>query len=392
MPDISYVQSGAGDWTALVHGDTLLVVDLKSGHPAIERLWELIVGASAPGAIIDELISEGISAAPAFVLLAGADRTAATAIVRGSTELRAHGEGGDRKIDGTGVSSWVEQVVDVAGGFEFELKAGARRTHPLPLGSGVVSASRITSAGPTSPTEESNDAPESNPAPTAAPLGVSPSVDIEATLAGQTTSTPPPVVIAAPPPAHADETTGYDHLFGETVFRNVEDAAIRSDDVDAEPSPAPGPPTDGGDHDGHTIMVSDLAALRARRRAAKAPAAPAPEPPRLFLQLSTGGTEWLDQPLVIGRAPSAARVRPGRVPRLVSMNTPNQDISRTHAEIAAEGGTVVVTDLHSSNGTTITLPGKPAQRLRPGEPAAVIVGTVIDLGDGATLTVCEASQ
>jgi pSer/pThr/pTyr-binding forkhead associated (FHA) protein len=73
------------------------------------------------------------------------------------------------------------------------------------------------------------------------------------------------------------------------------------------------------------------------------------------------------------------------------MNTPNQDISRTHAQITAEGGTVVVTDLHSSNGTLVTLPGKPAQKLRPGEPSAVIVGTIIDLGDGATLTVCESA-
>ena len=73
------------------------------------------------------------------------------------------------------------------------------------------------------------------------------------------------------------------------------------------------------------------------------------------------------------------------------MNTPNQDISRTHVEVSVEGGTVVVTDLHSSNGTTVTLPGMPSQRLRPGEPAAVILGAIIDLGDGATLTVCEKS-
>jgi len=73
------------------------------------------------------------------------------------------------------------------------------------------------------------------------------------------------------------------------------------------------------------------------------------------------------------------------------MNTPNQDISRTHAQITAEGGTVVVTDLHSSNGTMITLPGRAAQKLRPGEPATIIVGTVIDLGDGATLTLSESS-
>jgi hypothetical protein len=49
----------------------------------------------------------------------------------------------------------------------------------------------------------------------------------------------------------------------------------------------------------------------------------------------------------------------------------------------------VVTDLHSKNGTSVLLPGKSAQKLRPGEPTSVIVGTVVDLGGGLTLTVDE---
>jgi hypothetical protein len=60
-------------------------------------------------------------------------------------------------------------------------------------------------------------------------------------------------------------------------------------------------------------------------------------------------------------------------------------------QVAVEGGTVVVTDLHSRNGTMVQLPGKAPQQLRAGEPTPVTVGTVIDLGDGATLTVGEDS-
>jgi pSer/pThr/pTyr-binding forkhead associated (FHA) protein len=74
---------------------------------------------------------------------------------------------------------------------------------------------------------------------------------------------------------------------------------------------------------------------------------------------------------------------------LVTMTTPEQDISRSHVRVSVEGGTVVVTDLHSRNGTHIVLPGKPPQKLRAGDPTAVIVGTLIDLGDGAVLTVRE---
>ena len=46
------------------------------------------------------------------------------------------------------------------------------------------------------------------------------------------------------------------------------------------------------------------------------------------------------------------------------VGTADQDISRTHARVALEGGTVVVTDLHSRNGTLVALPGKEPQKLR----------------------------
>jgi hypothetical protein len=59
-------------------------------------------------------------------------------------------------------------------------------------------------------------------------------------------------------------------------------------------------------------------------------------------------------------------------------------------QFAVEGGTVVVTDLHSRNGTTITLPGKTPQLLRQGESTSVLVGTVVDLGGGVTITVGHA--
>jgi pSer/pThr/pTyr-binding forkhead associated (FHA) protein len=84
-----------------------------------------------------------------------------------------------------------------------------------------------------------------------------------------------------------------------------------------------------------------------------------------------------------------SKVSGGQVPRLVSLGSADQDISRNHVQFQVEGDTVVVTDLHSRNGTIVVLPGKPPQKLRQGEPTAVIVGTVVDLGGGVTLTVCE---
>ncbi|MCU1578459.1 MAG: hypothetical protein JWP19_663 [Rhodoglobus sp.] len=395
----------------LCHVSTVLAIDLPKGSDRVDALWKLVRSEAAPGVLLDEVIRSGLSSAPNFVLVGGGAGSQTRVLVRGSALLRVSSPTGEREISGEGVSSWIEQVLDGISGYELQLKSMPAATTFLPLESGVVRAvalragSYSTSAS-VGPAIQAPAKPAA--APKAQPVDISkkmPVSDLEATLAGQTTTISAESLaepVAPSPAVGASDSSGYDHLFGETVVRKVEDAAVReSDSIEsgmlvgppppASGSPAPAPQDLEGDHDGHTVMVSDIAALRARRKAARA-AAPAPEPPvpTLYLELSTGGREQLDQPLIIGRAPSASRVPGGRVPRLVSMNTPNQDISRTHAQITAEGGTVVVTDLHSSNGTMVTLPGKPAQKLRPGEPSAVIVGTIIDLGDGATLTVCES--
>lgn len=389
----------------------MLAIDLGEGSERVNALWNLVRSEASPGVILDEVVRSGLSAAPQFVLVGGGAGSQTTVLVRGSAVLRVSGLAGEREISGEGVSSWVEQVLDTTNGFELQVAPIPRGIGFLPLESGVVRAASLKLG--TAPGQAHLDTPTPVRARRATVAKVEhadvvaeiPALDLEATLAAeQTTSMPVEPESAGHGstvtiPAEAADVSGYDHLFGETVVRKVEDAAVREIGtgesgilVGPPPSSAPVEAEEvAGDHDGHTVMVSDLAALRAKRKAARS-AAPLAEPPAptLYLELSTGGREQLDQPLIIGRAPSASRVPGGKVPRLVSMNTPNQDISRTHAQISSEGGTVVVTDLHSSNGTTVILPGKAPQKLRPGEPSAVIVGTVIDLGDGATLTVCES--
>ncbi len=389
----------------------MLAIDLPGESDRIGPLWELVRSEALSSAILDEVVRAGLASAPHFVLVSSSSETITTVLVRGSVVIRIAGQAGDREISGAGVSSWVEQVVDASSGYEFQIGSRSASSALLPLASGVVRADALQSSNYCGHGIAEAPIPESVPVQPPKPHApvllhtkeshAQPATelagDLEATLAAQTMTVSPTPLAPPAPPRNTGDGSSYDHLFGETVFRKVEDAAVREPEgAEIGPligsPPAPPQDDDGGDHDGHTVMVSDLAALRAKRKAARATApVPLPQLPTLYLELSTGGREQLDQPLIIGRAPSASRVPGGNVPRLVSMNTPNQDISRTHAQITAEGGTVVVTDLHSSNGTTITLPGKPAQKLRPGEPSAVIVGTVIDLGDGATLTVCESS-
>ncbi|NNC11017.1 FHA domain-containing protein [Planctomonas sp. JC2975] len=239
--------------------------------------------------------------------------------------------------------------------------------------------------------------------------------DLEATVTGGD-------AVEADRPAASErpnETTGYDHLFGATLMRGVNDAAVRPESeegdeaggaapsVSAMIAPAPigsassstlseSAPAPLGDHDGLTVMSGDIAALRSAAGAASAPepapvVSPAPTAEGGFtLRLPDGSSEPIDGMVVVGRAPSVSKMGGGKVPRLVTVDSVEHDISRNHVQLTIEGGTVVVTDLHSRNGTLIALPGKTPQKLRAGEPTSVIAGTTIDLGSGVTLDVVQA--
>jgi hypothetical protein len=258
---------------------------------------------------------------------------------------------GERSISGENVTTWAEQSFAGMTGFTLTVPGGN-------WGSGTA---QEPPAGP-APTKPAATAP--------AKPKTRPAVDLENTIV-------PTAESEAAAPA------GYDYLFGETVIRNVSDAAVL---------PPGDEPESSGDHDGHTVLTSDLAKLRGRRKPAAASAAPVPVPvpvAKLSVVLPDGSAELLDQPILIGRAPSASQVPGGKLPRLVTIGGDDPDISRTHVRIVDEGGTVVVTDLHSRNGTLTTLPGKSQQKLRDGEPTSVIPGTIIDLGGGITLAVKE---
>ncbi|HET6758130.1 MAG TPA: FHA domain-containing protein [Propionibacteriaceae bacterium] len=105
------------------------------------------------------------------------------------------------------------------------------------------------------------------------------------------------------------------------------------------------------------------------------------------LRASDGTSAELDRPILIGRAPSTDRSN-SRAPRLMTVPSPNHDISRAHLEVAPDGWQIVVTDLNSTNGTILVRPGgADRQQLAPGEPVPVQVGSVIELGDGVSVLI-----
>ena len=95
----------------------------------------------------------------------------------------------------------------------------------------------------------------------------------------------------------------------------------------------------------------------------------------------------LDAPALIGRQPVSPRIAIGGVPRLVRVPSPGREVSSTHIELRQQGASVIVTDLRSTNGTIVSIPGSSSQKLRQGESLVVSPGTVVDIGDGNTVEI-----
>ncbi|WP_213814018.1 FHA domain-containing protein [Glaciihabitans sp. dw_435] len=114
------------------------------------------------------------------------------------------------------------------------------------------------------------------------------------------------------------------------------------------------------------------------------PVAPAPPAaPAMFYRFRISRTAIpLDLPAYIGRAPHHPRIAADRMPRLVRVPSPLQEVSSSHLEIRQLGMTVVVTDLKSTNGTIVSVPGTQPRKLRQSESLVVSPGTLIDIGDG----------
>ncbi len=354
--------AGDGGWLAIAAGKRLLAVP---GLDDVVTAWNALMGADGFQAAVDLLTSGGLAATPPFALVeweAGAD---ARLIIRGDVTVTVTDDGGEQQLTAAGVSTWVERILTGVTAIAVTVPGATpvgERVLPLALGAALVAA--VSTAGASDGSVAADAAPQ--------PLDEA-TVVVDVDESGQ----------AQPEPA---DDRGYDYLFGDTVYRSVSEAAVIVPDPDSDSDPEL-----PGDHDGQTVLTSDLARARGARtsRTATPKAAAAPATQFVLVPSTTGAREPLAGTVVIGRSPSANKVSGGIIPKLLMLGNGDQDISRNHAQVSVEGNTAVVTDLHSKNGTTIILPGKDAQRLRPGEPTTIIAGTVIDLGGGITLTLDE---
>ena len=106
----------------------------------------------------------------------------------------------------------------------------------------------------------------------------------------------------------------------------------------------------------------------------------APRPLLGRLRLPTGETVPFDRGVVLGRKPVPVNPH-APLPHLVAVPQEASFVSRMHLQIELDGWLVICRDLGSRGGTTLTMPGRPPERLRPMEPHVLEPGCRVSLSD-----------
>lgn len=130
------------------------------------------------------------------------------------------------------------------------------------------------------------------------------------------------------------------------------------------------------------VAAEPLARAAAPADPPPAAAAEPPASPALVAELPNGHRVEADRPIYLGRRPSAPRYADPDTTRLVTLESPARQVSATHLELRAVGATLVASDLHSTNGTIVALPGVTPQLLVAGGSLVLTEGSVLDLGEG----------
>ncbi|MCS3492508.1 hypothetical protein M2368_001511 [Arthrobacter sp. JUb119] len=109
---------------------------------------------------------------------------------------------------------------------------------------------------------------------------------------------------------------------------------------------------------------------------------------RMIVSDHSGAREYaheLNRSVILGRQPSAAAIKSDTEPRLLKVESPSGDISRSHLHVRVEGWHVQLVDLGATNGTVLLREGQRPRRLSRHQEIMLINGDVADLGDGVSI-------
>lgn len=365
----------AGDWYAVV-GERVTALIPTDARARVAGLWDLADSGAGFEELLDGLLADGLSNLSGFALIGHGDRT--RVLVRGAVEATFRTPQGEVAIAHEPDALWGDRTLDgVLGG---RISIGAVSGEPdLALATGVARASVVQfgEAG-------AADAAATGPVASEEPVAVVADVTEESAPfeAEQPEPTPEPAPVPVPQP-------GEPLTFGAPT--------------DDDPTPTGEQPvvTDdaaypGNEHDGQTTVgtpVADFVRPQAGIPGQElAPAVVAHPVAKLIF--STGDVVDVDRVILVGRAPEARRFASSDQPHLVTVSSPNHEISSTHLEIrpgaGADHGMAVVTDMGSTNGTVLVQPGLPPEDLQAGIAISLIPGAILDLGDGVTIQTTNA--
>ena len=368
--------------------------------------------------VLDALASEGMRRTPAFVAVAGASRPrvvthadgyAVLTSARGTLEVRAHHSRvwsdllADEDVDTVALRvspTWVAPWLSGATPSTAEGSGPDQGHHPP------------TSEPPPEPEPEPPAEAEPEPAPAAdnsSRGGESPDIpdfgrdtssraqlltEPEPDPQPEPEPDPEPEVLRPPNRAPVVEPApeGGTDLIAAVPWRRPTEPAPEPAIAHTDPTPEPTPDRDPADPDRTVDRAALLAAVGAPvptgptvlavlclrghpnpptsatcricgREVPEQQAYETPRPPLGVLRLSTGDIVRLDRGVIIGRAPQAPPGLPPELqPHVVRIASPQRDLSRNHVQVVVEGWQVILRDLDTTNGTTVTPHGAARRR------------------------------
>jgi hypothetical protein len=199
---------------------------------------------------------------------------------------------------------------------------------------------------------------------------------------------PPP----GPPPPPPGAGTGLGEHDGRTItladLRRVQDDAadlrpLQDDTAAPTGSPGTAPPRSGEVRavrcpTGHANPPTSTTCRMCGQAVTDTTVMTIPRPVVARLVFDSGLIVDVDRPQLIGRRPSSPP-EAEEIPNLVTIPSPDSEISRAHAAVRVEGWDVLVEDVGSTNGTEVRLPGRDPVRLREHDPVLVVSGTEVIL-------------